>query len=298
MRKCSLEAATCHNAKRDRSEGMAAPEPTYSKFGSDLVLTRRRVIFPFLHGKMKPVKSLLRSTLDKCSMKKWRKHNKIQFCSYITIHEFEVSENEARLDSWFSAAELRRFKREAIDRKHRQGCKLAKAATCFVQDVDISCDKLRRFATRSVLIVESCNMACLLLRKVFKNILPHAYVETAQNSEEAMRFIAAEKNREMNEKYTRADIPTHGFDIIIVGDHLYASSCRNNESYEKKPYPTSGAQLLRLIDSEEKAADDICSVVADGIVKVTHPRYSYLIGVSNNEVCRKELKLSGADEVW
>jgi hypothetical protein len=52
------------------------------------------------------------------------------------------------------------------------------------------------------------------------------------------------------------------------------------------------------VDRNSCTADDICSIAADGIVKVTHPRYSYLTGVSNNEVCRKELKLSGVHEVW
>jgi hydroxymethylpyrimidine/phosphomethylpyrimidine kinase len=88
-------------------------------------------------------------------------------------------------------------------------------------------------------------MTCLLLRQALKTILPHAHVETAQNGAEAMRLIEVETSKEINdEKYTRADIPTHGFDIIIIGGHLIAPCNSNNQNCDKNPFPTSGSQLL------------------------------------------------------
>jgi hypothetical protein len=90
-----------------------------------------------------------------------------------------------------------------------------------------------------------CNMTCLFKKQALKKISPRANVETAQNGKEAMCLIAVEKNREMDdEKYTRADIPTHGFDIIIIGGHLIAPCNSNNQNCDKNPFPTSGSQLL------------------------------------------------------
>mmetsp|Transcript_26817 Transcript_26817/g.32504 ORF Transcript_26817/g.32504 Transcript_26817/m.32504 type:complete len:350 (-) Transcript_26817:237-1286(-) len=285
------KTADCDSKQPDGAQVMHRTH-SMSKISEAPVVNR--VIFPCIHDKSKHVSGLLRSKSDTCLNKRRRRRTrKTNFISHVTVHEYEITDDESKFNLWFSPADLRMFKREATNEKHRQGCNLVKAASCPVQDVDTNCDKTRKLAIRSILIAESRVIVCLLLWKSLKKVFPDARLATAHSVEEADRLISREKD----EIKSNVDAPTHGFDVIIVGDRFLMNCDKKQDRAEINLNP-AGLQLLRNIDSEEKSEDDVCDISVDGTRNIRHPRYSYLIGLSNNEGYRKELKLSGADTVW
>eukprot|EP00547_Thalassionema_nitzschioides_P005302 CAMPEP_0194218844 /NCGR_PEP_ID=MMETSP0156-20130528/24617_1 /TAXON_ID=33649 /ORGANISM="Thalassionema nitzschioides, Strain L26-B" /LENGTH=391 /DNA_ID=CAMNT_0038948319 /DNA_START=82 /DNA_END=1254 /DNA_ORIENTATION=+ len=209
---------------------------------------------------------------------------RVCFDPHVWVHEFKRDKDEFE-NTWFSAIEMEQFKKRAIDLvcgatqlvptgTGRLVQKFpAKTKAIFTHpallsddDEDSTIKGLTESEICRILVVDPHDLCSKLFSKSLRKILPHAEIEIALSSDEALRRI--ERNG-----------TAKSFDLVLVEERLKMVQDRDNEN-------ASGSGLIKMLKK-------------DGTESAHQNRQPLFVGVSAHFAQDKDKLLKGgASLVW
>ena len=158
----------------------------------------------------------------------------------------------------------------------------------IVHDRSATFFKIAYKMVRRVLIVDTSRAMIELLREHILSMFPHVAVDFGMSGEDALKLMELD---------SAGDIVSHGYDIIVVDEHCYATLevSDHEDRADSRSKVKTGSQLLTLIHKSESRRYEKCS----GRNSKKAQRKSLMIGVTTDmsEDCNS-LRRGGADLLW
>mmetsp|Transcript_7890 Transcript_7890/g.9672 ORF Transcript_7890/g.9672 Transcript_7890/m.9672 type:complete len:271 (-) Transcript_7890:17-829(-) len=220
---------------------------------------------------------------------------RVTFDREVCIYEYNSkSRDDVETPQWYSRTELKKFRRDATVNLHCQMKENHDNEICIKNCLYTKQEPQHSsIAIRSILIVAQENMSlCKFICSLKRNIQHHVTIATAKTSNEVLSLIEKEKSRYLCDD----DIPTLGFDVIIVGDNVELAPHNGCARYNNfSGNPKTGWELLRVLVTEQSGMKKKWSLRGEALM-----RRSFLVGLlsnSSDDMMKKMLHM-GVDTVW